>query len=52
MSSKVGNAAYSITLNLNVWAEHLPDERLETAQLDDEKLVVGCCYRLRRQSGA
>ena len=42
MSSKVGNAAYSVALNFDIRAEHLPDERLETAQLDDEQLVVGC----------
>jgi hypothetical protein len=32
---QVGNASYSIALDLNVGAEHLADERLETTEFDD-----------------
>ena len=40
MSSKIRHAAYSITLDLDVGAKHLPDERFESAKLDDEQFVV------------
>jgi len=35
MGCQVGNAPYRIALNLNVGAEHLADERLETTEFDD-----------------
>jgi hypothetical protein len=43
---KVCDAANGVTLDLDVRAEHLPDERLQTAKLYDKKLVLGCGSRL------
>lgn len=40
MCGQVSDATNSITLDLDVWAQHLPDKRLEAAQLDDEELVL------------
>ena len=42
MRGKIGHTTDGITLNLHIWAEHLPDERLKTAEFHDEKLVVSC----------
>ena len=42
MSRKVGYTADGVALDLDVGAEHLADERFETAKLDDEQLVLGC----------
>ena len=39
MGSKVGHATDSVALNLNIRAEHLTDERLESVELDDKQLV-------------
>ena len=41
MSCEVSYATNSVTLDLDVGAEHLPDERFESAKLDDEQFVVG-----------
>jgi hypothetical protein len=40
MGCQVGNAPHSIALDLNVGTEHLPDERLEPAELDNQNLVL------------
>jgi hypothetical protein len=37
---QVCDAADSVALYLDVWAEHLAYEGLETAELDDQDLVV------------
>ena len=42
MRGKVRHASDSIALHLDVRAEHLADERLQAAELDDEQLVLGC----------
>lgn len=42
MRRKVGDTSNCIALHLDVWAQHLSDERLETSQLDDEQLVLSC----------
>lgn len=36
MSGQVGDAADGITLDLNVWAQHLANKRLKATQFDDE----------------
>ena len=41
MCSEVGHTSDGIALDLDVWAEHLANQGLETAEFDDEKLVVG-----------
>ena len=41
MRRKVRNTSDSIALNLNIWAQHLTDERLKTSKLHDQELVVG-----------
>ncbi len=40
MSGQVGHTADRVALNLDVGAEHLTDEGLETAERHDEKLVL------------
>ena len=42
MRGKIGHTTDGIALNLHIRTEHLPDERLETAKLYDEQLVIGC----------
>lgn len=42
MSSEVGDAADGVALDLDVGREHLTDERLESTELDDGNLVLGC----------
>ena len=42
MRCKIGDTAHGVALNFNVGAEHLPDERFETAEFDYEQLVVRC----------
>jgi len=44
MRGQVRDAAHRVTLDLDIGAQHLADERLETAQLDDEEFVIGCKY--------
>ena len=39
MCSEIGDASDSITLYLYVGTEHLANERLEPAQLDNKQLV-------------
>jgi hypothetical protein len=39
--SKVGNASNSVALHLDVGTEHLTNERLEPAQLDNKQLILG-----------
>ena len=46
MSRKVGYTADGVALDLDVGAEHLADERFETAKLDDEQLVVSCTVKV------
>lgn len=41
MRSEIRDAAHCITLNLDIRAQHLADERFQAAELNDEKLVVG-----------
>lgn len=41
MSGEVGDASDGIALDFNVGREHLPDERLESAERDNEQLVLG-----------
>jgi hypothetical protein len=41
MSSQVRYTAYSIALNLDVWTEHLADERFKTAKFNNQQFVVG-----------
>jgi hypothetical protein len=41
MGGQIGHAANGVTLHLNVRTEHLPDERLQSTQRHDEKLVLG-----------
>lgn len=40
MCREIGNTADSVTLYLHVGAEHLSDERLQSAELNDEEFVV------------
>jgi hypothetical protein len=40
VSSKVGDAANGIALDLDVGAEHLPDKRLQPAQRNNQQLVL------------
>ena len=42
MRGQVRNTPHGVALHFHVGAQHLPDERLETAKLYDEQLVVGC----------
>ena len=42
MRSQIRHTTHCVALYLNVGTEHLPDERLKTAKLHDEQLVVGC----------
>ena len=42
MRSQIRHTTYCVALNLDVGAEHLPNEGLETAELHDEQLVVSC----------
>ena len=39
MCSEIGDTSDSITLYLDVGAEHLANERLEPTQLDDKQLI-------------
>ena len=41
MGGEVGDAADRVTLYLHVWGKHLTDERLESAQFDNEEFVFG-----------
>lgn len=40
MCCEVGDAANGVALDLDVWREHLPDERLEATQSYNERLVL------------
>ena len=40
MRSEVGDTPDGVALNFNIRAQHLTNQRLETPQFDDEKLVV------------
>lgn len=42
MGCEIGDAAYSIALNLDVLTMHLSDEVIKTVQLHYEKLIFGC----------
>lgn len=42
MRGKVGHAADGIALYFDVRTKHLANERLETAELDNEQLILGC----------
>ena len=42
MRGQVRNTPHGVALHFHVGAQHLPDERFETAKLYDEQLVVGC----------
>lgn len=46
MRGEVGDATDGVALHLDVRREHLTDQGLETAELDDGELVLGCCERL------
>lgn len=39
--SEVGDTTNSIALDLDIWRHHLLDKRLESAELDNQDLVVG-----------
>lgn len=41
MCSQISDAADSIALDLDVGRQHLADKRCQTAQLDDQDLVLG-----------
>lgn len=41
MRGKVRNTSDSVALHLDVGTEHLANERLEPAQLDNEQLILG-----------
>lgn len=41
---QVSYTANSIALHFNIRAKHLPNERFETTEFDDEKFVVGCVH--------
>ena len=45
MRREVGDTTNGVALNFYIWAEHLPNERLESAEPDDEELVVRCGTR-------
>lgn len=36
MGGEICDTADSITLDLDIWAQHLTDERLESSKLDNE----------------
>jgi hypothetical protein len=38
--SQIGNTSDRVALNFNIRAEHLPNERFESTELDDQELVV------------
>lgn len=42
MRRKICYTADGIALDLYVWAKHLSNEGFETAQFDNEELVVSC----------
>jgi len=42
MSGQVGDASYSVALYFNIGRQHLSDQRLQSSQPDDQKLVLGC----------
>lgn len=37
---EVGDTTDGVTLNFHVWTEHLANQWLETAELDDEKFII------------
>ena len=45
MGSQVRYTSNGIALDFDVRAEHLANERLQAAEFDDEKLVLGCVRR-------
>lgn len=50
MRRQICNAANRVALHFNIWAQHLPDERFEAAQLHDEQLVLSCTRRVASTS--
>ena len=40
MCGQIGNTSDSVALNFNIRAEHLPNKRFKSAQLDNQELVV------------
>lgn len=49
VGGEVGDASYSVALDLDVWGEHLTDERVESSESDDESFVLGCDRRKGRE---
>lgn len=44
MGCEVGDTANCVALNFDIGREHLPDEGLESAQGNNEQLVLGYTY--------
>jgi hypothetical protein len=42
MRGEVGDTADGVALDLDIRAEHLPDERFESTKFDNEEFVLGC----------
>jgi hypothetical protein len=40
MSSQISHTTDSVALDLNVWAEHLPNQRFQAAEFDDQQFVI------------
>jgi hypothetical protein len=48
MCCKVCDTAHSVTLHLDVWAQHLANEWLQATEFHDEELVIGCAHDISK----
>jgi hypothetical protein len=49
MRSEVGDASDGVALDFNVGREHLTDQRIQSAELDDQDLVLRCTINATNQ---